>query len=210
MYEYVPPLTRRRDDCGEQERRGETDIGGGHPLETKIRKKQLLKGNGGKAAAGNRGETKPYGIPLCRIYRRAANRAFNPERCRGRVATSTDNSEQSAQLPCSCHALLKTRSDAWCAQVKHCSRVVDRSDGRQQPTHTGQDFCFRHMRKDTPSCCSRDFLCLGQIFCNEMEEDYELGEALRGDITDNPLEIYMRVRQNRKMLDVRADVGPRT
>lgn len=31
-----------------------------------------------------------------------------------------------------------------------------------------------------------------QIFCEDME-DYELGEALRGDITDNPLDIYMRV-----------------
>lgn len=34
----------------------------------------------------------------------------------------------------------------------------------------------------------------GQIFGEDMEEDYELGEALRGDITDNPLDIYMRVR----------------
>lgn len=34
----------------------------------------------------------------------------------------------------------------------------------------------------------------GQIFGDDMEEDYELGEALRGDITDNPLDIYMRVR----------------
>ncbi|CAM9208921.1 unnamed protein product, partial [Laminaria digitata] len=29
------------------------------------------------------------------------------------------------------------------------------------------------------------------IFCEDMD-DYELGEALRGDITDNPLDIYMR------------------
>ena len=38
----------------------------------------------------------------------------------------------------------------------------------------------------------------GQIFGDDMEEDYELGEALRGDITDNPLEIYMRVRRRRR------------
>jgi len=42
-----------------------------------------------------------------------------------------------------------------------------------------------------------------------MEEDYELGEALRGDITDNPLEIYMRVRHG-EMLHIRADDGRRT
>lgn len=36
---------------------------------------------------------------------------------------------------------------------------------------------------------------LGQIFCEDMD-DYELGEALRGDITDNPLEIYMRVSES--------------
>eukprot|EP00903_Cladosiphon_okamuranus_P015140 g13999.t1 len=30
------------------------------------------------------------------------------------------------------------------------------------------------------------------IFGDDMEDDYELGEALRGDITDNPLDIYMR------------------
>lgn len=38
----------------------------------------------------------------------------------------------------------------------------------------------------------------GQIFGDDMEEDYELGEALRGDITDNPLDIYMRVQTKKK------------
>lgn len=42
------------------------------------------------------------------------------------------------------------------------------------------------------SCCA--FAVRGQIFGEDMEEDFELGEALRGDITDNPLDIYMRVR----------------
>lgn len=36
------------------------------------------------------------------------------------------------------------------------------------------------------------FVHSAQIFCEDVE-DYELGEALRGDITDNPLDIYMRV-----------------
>lgn len=43
--------------------------------------------------------------------------------------------------------------------------------------------------------CSCFCFVRGQIFGEDMEEDYELGEALRGDITDNPLDIYMRVRQ---------------
>lgn len=31
-----------------------------------------------------------------------------------------------------------------------------------------------------------------QIFCEDID-DYEVGEALRVDITENPLDIYMRV-----------------
>ena len=35
-------------------------------------------------------------------------------------------------------------------------------------------------------------LACSQIFCEDVE-DYELGELLRGEITDNPLDIYLRV-----------------
>lgn len=46
------------------------------------------------------------------------------------------------------------------------------------------------------SCADGHSLRAPQIFCEDME-DYELGEALRGDITDNPLDIYMRVSSAR-------------
>lgn len=36
------------------------------------------------------------------------------------------------------------------------------------------------------------FICITQIFCEEIDDD-EVGEALRRDIIDNPLDIYMRV-----------------
>ncbi|CAM9497427.1 unnamed protein product [Ectocarpus sp. 4 AP-2014] len=54
------------------------------------------------------------------------------------------------------------------------------------------------LHEETPSFFS--------IFGDDME-DYELGEALRGDITDNPLDIYMRHDFDAEALEEEEDGG---